>query len=162
MELEVRWTGTDANGKPWPNTWEPMESMYRDVPKLVDEYFKKKKLDLTFKTISKPLLDEIFEVQGFTNHRCMKGYVGKVELLVKWTGTDAKGKPWEDTWEPLENMFRDVPNLVKAYFKEKKLQLKFFMMQSGDPQEDHVMEYSDDEVISDAEAPIGPESSQER
>ena len=59
-------------------------------------------------------------------------------------------------------MFRDVPNLVKAYFKEKKLQLKFFMMQSGDPQEDHVMEYSDDEVNSDAEAPIGPESSQER
>ena len=47
-------------------------------------------------------------------------------------------------------------------FKEKKLQLKLFMMQSGDPQEDHVMEYSDDEVISDAEAPIGPESSQER
>ena len=131
--------------------------MYRDVPKLVEEYFKKRKLEVNFKTISRPLLDENFEVECFKNHRYMKGYVGKVELQVKWSGCDSKGKPWEDTWEPLENMFRDVPNLVKSYFKEKKLQLKFFMMQSGDPQEDHVIEYSDDEVISNDEAPEGPE-----
>lgn len=38
---------------------------------------------------------------------------GRVEYLVDWAGTDPRGKPWEPSWEPVQNV--NAPKLIRAY-----------------------------------------------
>lgn len=40
-----------------------------------------------------------------------------MEYLVEWDGVDPKtGKPWENSWEPVQNM--KAPDLVEAWEEE--------------------------------------------
>lgn len=48
-----------------------------------------------------------------TKHIIGKPDFRQYQLLVNWRGYD------EDTWEPLENLFEDVPDLVDDFFERK-------------------------------------------
>lgn len=57
---------------------------------------------------------EKFVVSKINKHRKKKG---KYEFLVSWVGYG----PDDDSWEPEENLMKDVPKIVKKYKQEHKL-----------------------------------------
>ena len=72
--------------------------------------------------------DSEFETQGFEPHEDDSDQLWDVEtileeknngryLLVKWLGTDERGKPWENSWVPREDVTDD---LVQEWKKKKK------------------------------------------
>ena len=58
-----------------------------------------------------PTLHKVDKLLNYKKQNNKKYY------LVKWTGTDDKGKPWEDTWEPAKNI---TPDLIQQYHQERK------------------------------------------
>ena len=56
-----------------------------------------------------------WEVNAFLDHRCVNKRKHKWELLVEWTGYEGGG---ENTWEPVLQLYQDVPTLVKRYLRE--------------------------------------------
>lgn len=50
--------------------------------------------------------DELWEVEKILNRKV--NAKGKVEYLLKWKGLDQNGRPWENTWEPEENLHPDT------------------------------------------------------
>ena len=53
-----------------------------------------------------------WEINAFLDRRCVNKRKHKWELLVQWTGYEGGG---EDTWEPVLQLYQDVPTLVKRY-----------------------------------------------
>lgn len=52
------------------------------------------------------------------------------DYLIKWSGMDGNGNDWEDTWEPIETIKKDIPELWASYEnklcnKSRKQQFKF-------------------------------------
>ena len=70
-----------------------------------------------------------YEVEAIVKHQKIKGQQNKYQLHVKWAGIDENGAPWADTWEPLQNLMNDVPDIVTEYFKKKGMQVRFFKHQ---------------------------------
>jgi hypothetical protein len=58
--------------------------------------------------------DQVWSVSSILDHKTSSG---KDLFLVRWEGLDASGKPWDDTWEPKENISQD---LIQQYWKEHK------------------------------------------
>ena len=56
-----------------------------------------------------------WEVNAFLDRRCVNKRKHKWELLVEWTGYEGGG---ENTWEPVLQLYQDVPTLVKKYLRE--------------------------------------------
>jgi hypothetical protein len=54
-----------------------------------------------------------YDIQAFIDRRCVNKKKNKWELLVQWTGFEG-----ENTWEPVLQLYQDVPTLVKQYIKE--------------------------------------------
>ncbi len=51
----------------------------------------------------------------FLDRRCVNKRKHKWEILVQWTGYEGVG---ETTWEPVLQLYQDVPTLVKQYLRE--------------------------------------------
>ena len=49
-----------------------------------------------------------YEVESIKAHR----YLNRWEMLIQWVGFES-----EDTWEPIVQLYKDVPGLVKQYLK---------------------------------------------
>lgn len=45
---------------------------------------------------------------------------GTYKVFIRWDGFT----PSEDTWEPLENMWKDINTMCVAYFKEKNFRVE--------------------------------------
>ena len=43
---------------------------------------------------------------------------GKIEYLLKWYGSDEKGNPWDNSWEPKENL--ECEDLINEFEKNKE------------------------------------------
>jgi hypothetical protein len=56
-----------------------------------------------------------WEVSTFLDRRCVNKRKHKWEILVQWTGYEGGG---ENTWEPVLQLYQDVPTLVKQYLRE--------------------------------------------
>ena len=54
-----------------------------------------------------------YDVKQIVDHRCANSHLNKWELLVQW-----EGYAGEDSWEPVVQLYRDAPNMVKAYVKQ--------------------------------------------
>jgi hypothetical protein len=61
---------------------------------------------------------EVEEILGKRFNKSKKIY----EYNIKWKRNPATGEGYENTWEPAENMTRDIPKLVTKY--EKIVSLK--------------------------------------
>lgn len=61
---------------------------------------------------------EWYEVERVVSHR-LSADDGSVELLVKWKTYSAK----HNTWEPLEDFYKDVQTLVDKYFSKVGLKV---------------------------------------
>lgn len=66
---------------------------------------------------------EWYQVERIVAHRVLKEDK-TVELLVKWKNYSSK----QNTWEPLDDFYKDVGSLVDRYFRKHglKVQGKFF------------------------------------
>ena len=66
-----------------------------------------------------------FQVSGIKTHRhrVIQNENGLIKIqrdyLIKWSGVDQNGELWDDTWEPLENIKNDIPEMWREY--ESKL-----------------------------------------
>jgi hypothetical protein len=56
--------------------------------------------------------DAVYEVEGFVRHRIVRH---QPQLLTKWRGYNEK------TWETVETLVQDVPDVVMKYAREKNL-----------------------------------------
>jgi hypothetical protein len=56
-----------------------------------------------------------WEVSAFLARRCVNKRKHKWEILVQWTGYEGGG---ENTWEPVLQLYQDVPILVKRYLRD--------------------------------------------
>jgi hypothetical protein len=54
-----------------------------------------------------------YDVKKIVAHRCVNGHLNKWKLQVQWEGYEG-----EDSWKPVVQLYRDAPNLVKAYVKQ--------------------------------------------
>ena len=59
-------------------------------------------------------MEETYEIECLEDHKV--GSDGKTYLLVKWVGFAEA----ENTWEPIETLREDVPNLVKKYLEDRE------------------------------------------
>jgi hypothetical protein len=59
--------------------------------------------------------NESYQVEDFRDCRLNPG-TAQLELLVEWKGFSTD----ENSWEPLKNLFEDVPELVKKYAMKLK------------------------------------------
>ena len=62
--------------------------------------------------------EEVYEVEKVLNFRIRST---KREYHIKWAGTDARGRPWEDTWEPMENLVGCAAQ-IREYEKDREAQ----------------------------------------
>lgn len=73
------------------------------------------------KTKPKAREENVWSVSEILDHKMEQG---KHYFLVRWEGTNEKGKPWDDTWEPKQNISQDLiadfwDNLRKAKQSKK-------------------------------------------
>ena len=40
--------------------------------------------------------------------------------MIKWSGLDENGDPWNNTWEPAENIEKSAAEAVKKFWKKRK------------------------------------------
>ena len=60
---------------------------------------------------------ESFEVEKLLDYRIEEG---KEEVLVKWFGFDQK----DSTWEPIDKLREDVPELLESFMSKRSLTRK--------------------------------------
>ena len=64
--------------------------------------------------------DETYEIKEVVNFRIHKA---QRQYLIKWCGRDPRGKEWEDTWEPMENLIGCAAQ-IRDYEKAREAQDK--------------------------------------
>ncbi|KAJ3986947.1 hypothetical protein F5890DRAFT_1500691 [Lentinula detonsa] len=90
--------------------WTPSSDPYPATPVFPDAWSHARR-NITRRCHKVPTVQKRWAVENIVTHRVVQG---RTECNVHWYGYSSKS----DTWEPVETLFEDTPEIVNAYWKK--------------------------------------------